>query len=60
MIIETRTDITLEIRVKCSVCGRDLSAEFIDSPGTRGASLHVDPCENCLEEARKAALQSGT
>lgn len=47
-----------DLEVRCSGCGKYLSADWSRSGGNRGL-LEVDPCDICLKEAHDEGIKEG-
>lgn len=49
------TEITIDIQIYCGNCGAGLCR----NTSGRGGCFTVDPCEKCLEDARKEGHSDG-
>ncbi len=59
--IETKYEVALDIRVKCSECGAELEAEYSESTsyGRTTMTLSVEVCGTCLDRTIFKAKEEG-
>jgi len=54
---EITEQIEISIDVFCEKCGADLTVRVEESTFRKITSLHVDPCEYCIDKAKDEAAE---
>mgnify|MGYP001590391970 CR=1 FL=1 len=50
----------VDLEVRCNNCEQDLNAELKTYGRNNSIALFIEPCEKCMEEAKKDGYDEGT